>query len=123
MPVRFLTLLVVLLLAFAIDVFGQKNHNLNWKTGTSPNVFDTVEKQGNDSRQPSPGEQQELRRLREAKIADLKRELGEMAKAASDLQERLKSVDPNAIVSVELRNQGKQLEESARKIHKQIGSL
>jgi len=82
-----------------------------------------VEKQGNDSRQLSPGEQQELRRLREAKIADLKRELGEMAKAASDLQERLKSVDPNAMVSVELRNQGKQLEESARKIHKQIGSL
>ena len=82
-----------------------------------------MEKQGNDSRQLSPGEQQALRRLREAKIADLKRELGEMAKAASDLQESLKSVDPNAMVSVELRNQGKQLEESARKIHKQIGSL
>jgi hypothetical protein len=42
MPVRFLTVLVVVLLAFAIDVFGQKNHNLNWKTGASPNVFDTV---------------------------------------------------------------------------------
>ncbi len=50
------------------------------------------------------GEQQALRQLREAQIADLNRELGEMAKAASDLQERLKSVDPNAMVSVELHN-------------------
>jgi len=123
MPARFLSLLGVLLLAFAVGLPGQKNHNLNWKTGASPNVFDTLEKQGNDSRQLSPGEQEALRRQREAKISELSRELGEMARAASDLQERLKSVDPNTTVSIELRNQGKGLEESARKIHRQIGSL
>jgi len=102
---------------------GQKNHNLNWKTGARPNVFDTLEKQGNESRQLSPAEQQALRRQRQAKIAELSRELSEMAREASDLQERLKSVDPNTTVSIELRNQGKGLEEAARKIHRQIGSL
>jgi t-SNARE complex subunit (syntaxin) len=123
MPIRFVLVLAVLLLAIAPDLPGQKNHNLNWKTGASPNVFDTVEKQGSNSHQLSPGEQKELRQQREAKIAELSRELDQIARAATDLQERLKAVDPNATVSVELREHGKQLEESARKIHKQIGSL
>jgi t-SNARE complex subunit (syntaxin) len=123
MPFRFLPLLAVLLLAFAVDVLGQKKHNLNWKTGASPNVFDTVEKQGNGSQQPSAAERAALRQQREAKLADLSRELDAIIHAASDLQERLKTADSNNTVSVELRNQGKQLEESARKIHKQIGSL
>src|SRR5260370_9386934 len=70
MPARFLPLLGVLLLAFAVGLPGQKNHNLNWKTGASPNVFDTLEKQGNNSRQLSHGKQQALHRQREAKIAN-----------------------------------------------------
>jgi len=123
MPIRFVLVLAVLLLALAPDLPGQKNHNLNWKTGASPNVFDKVEKQGSNSQQLSPGEQKALRQQREAKIAELSRELDQIAHAASSLQERLKAVDPNVAVSVELREQGKQLEESARKIHKQIGSL
>src|SRR4029077_18383179 len=82
MPFRFLPLLAVLLLAFAVDVLGQKKHNLNWKTGASPNVFDTVEKQGNGSQQPSAAERAALRQQREAKLADLSRELDAIIHAA-----------------------------------------
>jgi len=90
MPIRFVLVLAVLLLALAPDLPGQKNHNLNWKTGASPNVFDKVEKQGSNSQQLSPGEQKALRQQREAKIAELSRELDQVAHAASSLQERLK---------------------------------
>jgi hypothetical protein len=39
MPARFLPLLGVLVLAFPVGLPGQKNHNLNWKTGASPAAF------------------------------------------------------------------------------------
>jgi len=46
--------------------------------------------QGSNSQQLSPGEQKALRQQREAKIAELSRELDQVAHAASSLQERLK---------------------------------
>jgi hypothetical protein len=110
-------------LASSSPLPAQKNHTLDWKTGASPNVFDQMDKQGNGSQQPSPAEHAALRQQREGKLADLSRELDAIIHAASDLQERLKTADPNNAVSIELRDQGKRLEESARKIHKQIGSL
>ncbi len=82
-----------------------------------------MDNQGNGSQQPSSAERAALRQQRQAKLADLNLELDAVIHTASDLQERLKTTDPNNTVSVDLRNQGKRLEESARKIHKQIGSL
>ena len=123
MWIRSFLFLGFFVLASAFPLPAQKNHTLDWKTGASPNVFDQLDKQGNGSQQPSLAEHAALRQQREAKLADLSRELDAIIHAASDLQERLKTTDPNNTVSVELRNQGKRLEESARKIHKQIGSL
>lgn len=123
MRIRCFLLLAAFTLAWATGLPGQNNHRLDWKTGARPNVFDEMEKQANGSPRPSPAEQDALRQQREAKLADLNRQLADIIRTATDLRELLKSVDPNATVSVELRNQGKQLEESARKIRKQIGSL
>ena len=111
----------VLACSFALS--GQKKHTLDWKTGASPNVFDQMDKQGNGSQQPSPAERAALRQQRIAKLTDLSLELDAIIHAASDLQECLKSADPNNTVSIDLRDKGKRLEEFARKVHKQIGSL
>ena len=123
MRIRSFLLPGCLVLACSFPLSGQKRHTLDWKSGASPNVFDQMENQGNGSQQPSPAERVALRQQREAKLADLSLELDAIIHTASDLQERLKTADPNNKVSVDLRNQGKRLEESARKIHKQIGSL
>jgi S1-C subfamily serine protease len=123
MRIRSFLLPGFLLLACSFSLSGQKRHTLDWKTGTSPNVFDQMDNKGNGPQQPSPAERAALRQQRAAMLADLNLELDAVIHTAADLQERLKTADPNNTVSVELRNQGKRLEESARKIHKQIGSL
>ncbi|MGB0037032.1 MAG: hypothetical protein WBP79_16305 [Candidatus Acidiferrales bacterium] len=123
MRIRALLFPGVLVLVCTAGLSGQKAHRLEWKTGSSPNVFDQVEQQGEAGKQPSSLEQTAIRHQRQTKMAELSRELGDIIHSASDLQERLKATDPNKVVSVELLNQGKQLEEAARKVHKKISSL
>lgn len=116
-------LFVALLLVCGVALSGQKNHTLDWKSGASPNVFDQMEKQTDESKRLSAAELAALRQQREARLAELNRELADVIRTASDLQERLKTLDPNTTISVELHQQGKQLEDFARKIRKQISTL
>ena len=123
MRIRSLLTLSCLVLLFGASASGQRNHKPNWQSGASPNVFDTVEKKADDSKEPPAAEAAAQRQHREAKVSELNLELEDIIRTASELQECLKAADPNNVVSVDLRTQGKQLEEAARKIRKQISSL
>ena len=123
MRIRFLPSILVVSLVFSASLAGQKNHTLDWKSGATPNVFDQMERQADGSKQATAAQLAALRREREAALADLSRELDGVIQSATELQSRLKGVDPNTVVSVELRNESKQLEDLAKKIRKQIGSL
>lgn len=113
----------VLVLSITCSLLGQKNHTTEWKSGSKPNVFDQIETEANGAKGPSAAENAAQRRQRADRLASLRQELDAVIQAASNLQQRLQSTDANTTLSLELRNQGKQLEESARKIRKALNDL
>ena len=117
----------LLLLGLGISLFGSAQESHRRPNPTPPSrpadIFDQMERQADGSKQATAAQPAALRREREAALADLSRELDGVIQSATELQSRLKGVDPNTVVSVELRNESKQLEDLAKKIRKQIGSL
>ncbi len=123
MRIRSQLFLVVFIFTFAASLPGQRGHKTDWRPGSTPGDFDKMDK---DSPDPQPGTSTAsaaIRQLRDGKLAGLNVQLTDLIHAATDLQEQLKSADPNTTLSVELRKRGKQLEEAAHKIHKGISDL
>jgi len=110
----------VLVLCVPLSLLGQKNHTTEWKSGSKPSVFDQLDAQTTNGNGSS---QSELSAQRQQRLADLRRELDAVIRSASALQQQLQSTDPNTTLSLDLRNQGKQLEEVARKIRKGLNEL
>jgi hypothetical protein len=123
MRMRSQLFLVVVIFTFAASLPGQRGHKIDWKPGSAPGAFDKMDK---DSPVPQPGTSTasaDILRARDGKLAGLNVQLTDLIHAATDLQEQLKSADPNNTLSVELRSRAKQLEAAAHKIHKGISDL
>jgi hypothetical protein len=123
MRIRSLLAISFLVLLCLTAASGQRNHTPKWKSGSTPNIFDSLETQAEDTKAPTAAETAALRQQRDAKVTELGRELDGIIRTATALQEQLKTADANNVLSLELRNQGKLLEDSAHKIRKQISSL
>jgi hypothetical protein len=123
MRIRSQLILVVAIFMFTASLPGQRGHKIDWKPGSTPGDFDKMDK---DSLGTQPGASTAsvaVLQARDGKLAGLNHQLTDLIHAATDLQEQLKSADPNNTLSVELRDRGKQLEAAAHKIHKGISDL
>jgi hypothetical protein len=119
--IRHLFLVVLLTGLLGSLVFAaQKGHRLDPQSREAPNEFDRMQKQGTAS---DPRARAALEQQRKADLDQLQRELPRLISLAQDLQDRMKSLDPNAVLPADLRTETKQLEELAHKIQKRIGNL
>lgn len=117
---RFVSLLCLNFLLASLVFAAQTGHRLDPKSREAPNEFDKMQKQGDI---PSQGSRAALEQQRKASLDQLQRELPQLIGVAQDLQNRLKSLDPNAVLPADLRKEGKELEGLARQIQKRVGNL
>ena len=109
----------------ASALLAQTSHRQpNSQPPRGPNdVFDQLGKQKTESLKEQAAQQAAARQQRSAKLVELARELPRLIKLAQRLQERLSASDLGTALPVDLEKQAKELEQIARRIHKQIHDL
>lgn len=90
---------------------------------TRPNVFEQLEKQATESQKEDRARQAAARQQRNANLAELDRELPRLIELAQDLRKQLNASDVETTLPVDLERQAQEVEQIARRIHKQIRSL
>ncbi len=115
-------ILCVLLASFGL--LAQTSHRQpNPKPPRGPNdIFDQLEEQRTESPKKQDA-QQATRQQRGANLAELKRELPQLIELAQSLQNRLNTTDLGTALPVNLEKQAQELEQVARRVHKQIRNL
>jgi len=112
----------VLLASFGL--LAQTSHRQpNPKPPRGPNdIFDQWEEQETESPKKQDA-RQATRQQRRANLAGLERELPRLIELAQSLQDRLNTTDLGTALPVDLEKQAKELEQVARRVHKQIRNL
>jgi hypothetical protein len=117
---RFLFLLLLNGLIASLAFAAQTSHRLDPKSREAPNEFETMKKRGDA---PGQGSNAALEQQRKANLDELQRELPLLIGLAQELQNRLKSVDPNAVLPADLHKESKDLEGLAHQIRKRVSGL
>lgn len=114
-------LFVCALFSSAVLLAQTSHRQPNPKPPGQPSIFDQLEKQKTE---PSTEQARDAAgQLRRANLAELEGELPRLIDLAQSLQMRLNTTDLETALPADLERQAKELEQIARRIHKQIRSL
>ncbi len=116
-----------LILCVSLASFGllaQTSHRQpNPKPPRGPNdIFDQWEEQETQSPKKQDA-RQATQQQRRANLAGLERELPRLIELAQSLRNRLNTTDLGSALPVDLEKQAQELEQVARRVHKQIRNL
>ena len=108
----------------SLGLLAQTSHRQpNPKPPRGPNdIFDQWEEQETESPKKQDA-RQATRQQHSANLAGLKRELPRLIELAQSLQNRLNTTHLGTALPVDLEKQAEELEQVARRIHKQIRNL
>ncbi len=124
MPARFTRLVFCGVLTSACLLAQTSHRQPNPQPPKGPNdVFDQLEKEKTEPPKQRPAQQAAARQQRNANLAELERELPRLIELAQNLRKQLNASDVETALPVGLERQAKELEQIARRIHKQIRSL
>ncbi len=121
---QYLANLILCVLLASFGLLAQTSHRQpNPKPPRGPNdIFDQWEEQETESPKKQDA-RQATRQQRSANLAGLKRELPRLIELAQSLQNRLNTSDLGTALPVDLEKQAQELEQVARRVHKQIRNL
>ncbi len=122
---QYLANLILCVLLASFGLLAQTSHRQpNPKPPRGPNdIFDQWEEQETESPKIQDARQAAARQQRRANLAELKRELPQLIELAQSLQNRLNTTHLGTALPVDLEKQAKELEQVARRVHKQIRNL
>ena len=122
---QYLANLILCVLLASFGLLAQTSHRQpNPKPPRGPNdIFDQWEEQETESPKIQDARQAAARQQRRANLAELKRELPQLIELAQSLQNRLNTTHLGTALPDDLEKQAKELEQVARRVHKQIRNL
>ena len=116
---------LVAFLALCLPVAGgQTSHRgPDPRVRSTPDVFETMDKQRQGERRPEPAKADAARQQRQVQATEVAKDLHRLSTLTQALQERLKSTDLQNSLPADLRKQSGELERLAHNINKKVRGL
>jgi hypothetical protein len=117
--------LLALLPSFGFGLLAQESHRRpNPEPRKDPaDVFNQIEQEQAESPKEEAARKAAARRQRSANLAELQKSLPRLVELAQSLQNRLHESDLETALPADLEKQANELEQVARRVHKQVRNL